>query len=103
MWVPMRAKQIVLLLGLYLLTTTVLASDAMDFLLRPAIPLEDLIRFNAVELTNERLVSGSEEFAFLTRDYGFGRELREVYVYRRQGDYWNLTLFARTLCDKPTA
>ena len=47
--------------------------------------------------TKQKLASGDESFLVITRDYGSGLELREVYVYLQQAaGQWDMVAYRKT-------
>lgn len=78
------------------------AVHAENKLLEPSIDVESMSAFVSPTITKKHFSFKHGEYLFVTQDYGFGLELREIYLYRKNNNHWSLEAFARTRCSSPT-
>ena len=99
----MRAKSLMSAVSLFVFSGLVQASGNLESLLQVRLRDDQLPGLESPSVEISRVHVRGKQFLYVTRDYGSGRELREVFLYRKSDAYWDLDLFSRTQCDKVKA
>jgi hypothetical protein len=94
----MRSKSITLF-GLLLVAGS-LGANSMSTTLSFVLESKRADELKLPLYSKEVLAIAGHEYLFVTQDYGHGRELRHLFLYRRNGDNWELTAYRRTKASK---
>lgn len=97
---PMRTKSLATLLVLFMSMGMGQLHGSSE-LLQASIDIETMSKIDEISVTKRKVSTGEVEYLFVTRSYGFGRDMREVYLYELMETHWSLVAFARTGCAKP--
>jgi hypothetical protein len=99
----MRTKQIAMALLLCSWIHAVKSSTPLNELLVPRMDFKSADNLNGLELDKKILGSGAREYLFITKDYGSGLKLLEIFLYRKSVLGWDLEFFSRTKCGDAQA